>query len=91
MGKAICQGEIQMKWNQTNLMLMVASGISVLASGCVTGMNTFSRIGEPASEYCDLEAREEPVFDVVTNRYSDKKFSSREEFVADGQKISFKP
>ena len=72
-------------------MLMAASGISVFATGCITGTNTFSRIGEPTPEYCDLEAREEPVFDVVTSRHSDKEFSSKEEVVADGQKISFKP
>ena len=90
-GKAICQGEIQMKWNHTNLMLMVASGISVFASGCVTGTNTFSRIGEPTTEYCDLESRSEPIFDVVTTRHSDITLSPNEDVAADGQKISFKP
>jgi hypothetical protein len=83
--------ERKMKWISRSTMTMLAGCLIVSTAGCITGTNTFSRIGSPATQYCSIDERTAPVFDIPSTVESSGLLSIEEAVCEDELRVSLKP
>lgn len=79
-----------MKRIDTCLMMMTGS-LLIFTTGCITGTHTFSAAGLPRTQYCSIEDRAAPAFDIPSDADLEGLLSADQAVSKDGRTISLMP
>ncbi|MBC7966608.1 MAG: hypothetical protein H7Z17_11885 [Fuerstia sp.] len=80
-----------MKIFDTRPGLLLAGLMAILASGCITGTNTFSNASVPTTRYCSIDDTPAPIFDIPAAAERTSVMINSESSDASGDKVSLVP